>query len=53
VEEVDIHVTPSDRFRITFMVQYNDDDLNIGTQYYAIYSLSDNFINEIAPARTF
>ncbi|MEA3500371.1 MAG: bifunctional UDP-3-O-[3-hydroxymyristoyl] N-acetylglucosamine deacetylase/3-hydroxyacyl-ACP dehydratase [Candidatus Marinimicrobia bacterium] len=51
-EEVDIHVTPSDRFRITFMVQY-DDEVNIGTQYYAIYSLSDNFINEIAPARTF
>lgn len=51
-EEIDIHVTPSDRFRITFMVQYHDEQ-NIGTQYYAIYSLSDNFINEIAPARTF
>lgn len=49
---VDIHVTPSDRFRITFMLDYPSYP-TLGTQYYALYSLQDDFINEISSARTF
>ena len=48
---VDIHVLPSDKFRITFMTDYKFPSL--GTQYTAIYSLEDEFIEEVAPARTF
>ncbi|MBC8478879.1 MAG: bifunctional UDP-3-O-[3-hydroxymyristoyl] N-acetylglucosamine deacetylase/3-hydroxyacyl-ACP dehydratase [FCB group bacterium] len=48
---VDIHVLPSDRFRITFMTDYNFPSL--GTQYTAMYSLEEDFIQRIAPARTF
>jgi len=48
---VDIHVLPSDRFRITFMTDYQFPSL--GTQYTAMYSLEDDFIKRIAPARTF
>ncbi len=48
---VDIHVLPSDKFRITFMTDYQFPSL--GTQYTAMYSLEDDFIHRIAPARTF
>ncbi len=48
---VDIHVLPSDRFRITFMTDYHFKSL--GTQYTAIYSLEEDFVHMIAPARTF
>ncbi|HDR04582.1 MAG TPA: bifunctional UDP-3-O-[3-hydroxymyristoyl] N-acetylglucosamine deacetylase/3-hydroxyacyl-ACP dehydratase [Candidatus Marinimicrobia bacterium] len=49
---IDIHVTPSDRFRITFMLDYPSYP-TLGTQYYALYSLKEDFINEISSARTF
>ena len=48
---VDIHILPSDKFRITFMTDYNVHPL--GTQYTAMYSLKNNFIDDFAPARTF
>ena len=48
---VDIHVLPSDKFRITFMTDYKVKSL--GTQYTAMYSLENDFINEFAPSRTF
>jgi len=48
---IDIVVFPSDEFRITFMVDYKNPAL--GTQYTSMYSLSDEFVREYAPARTF
>ncbi|HDK36047.1 MAG TPA: bifunctional UDP-3-O-[3-hydroxymyristoyl] N-acetylglucosamine deacetylase/3-hydroxyacyl-ACP dehydratase, partial [Bacteroidetes bacterium] len=48
---VDIVVFPSDEFRITFMVDYKNPAL--GTQYTSMYSLSDEFVKDFAPARTF
>ena len=48
---VDIVVFPSDEFRITFMVDYQNPAL--GTQYTSMYSLRDEFVTEFAPARTF
>jgi len=48
---VDIHVLPSDCFRITFMTDYKFPSL--GTQYTAIYSLEHDFVDRISPARTF
>lgn len=48
---VDIIVVPSDQFRITFMVDYQNPAL--GTQYTSLYSLEDEFVTEYAPARTF
>ena len=49
--DIDIHVIPSDRFRITFMVEYPLPAL--GTQYEAIYNMEEDFALEVAPARTF
>lgn len=49
--EIDIHVIPSDRFRVTFMVDYTLPQL--GTQYEAIYNMAEDFAKEVAPARTF
>ena len=49
--EVDIHVLPSDRLRVTFMIDYKNPTL--GTQYTALYSLEDEFADNFAPARTF
>ena len=49
--DIDIHVIPSDRFRITFMVDYPLPQL--GTQYEAIYNMEEDFAFEVAPARTF
>ncbi len=48
---IDIVVFPSDEFRITFMVDYKNPAL--GTQYTSMYSLTDEFVREYAPARTF
>lgn len=48
---VDIHILPSDRFRVTFMTDYKVPSL--GTQYTAMYSLENDFVDEFAPARTF
>ena len=51
VKEIYIHVIPSDRFRVTFMVEYPLPQL--GTQYEAIYNMEEDFAKEVAPARTF
>lgn len=48
---IDIVVFPSDELRITFMVDYKNPAL--GTQYTSMYSLTDEFVKEFAPARTF
>ena len=48
---VDIVVFPSDEFRVTFMVDYQNPAL--GTQYTSMYSLKDEFVTEYAPTRTF
>jgi len=49
--KVDIVVVPSDQFRITFMVDYQNPAL--GTQYTSLYSLEDEFVSEFASTRTF
>ncbi len=51
IKEIDIHVTPANRFRVTFMVEYPLPQL--GTQYEAIYNMKEDFAKEVAPARTF
>ncbi|MBN2227343.1 MAG: bifunctional UDP-3-O-[3-hydroxymyristoyl] N-acetylglucosamine deacetylase/3-hydroxyacyl-ACP dehydratase [candidate division Zixibacteria bacterium] len=48
---VDIVVTPSDTFRITFMIDYRNPAL--GTQYTTLIDLDTEFVEEFAPARTF
>lgn len=48
---IDIVAFPSDELRITFMVDYQNPAL--GTQYTSMYSLTDEFVKEFAPARTF
>jgi UDP-3-O-[3-hydroxymyristoyl] N-acetylglucosamine deacetylase/3-hydroxyacyl-[acyl-carrier-protein] dehydratase len=48
---IDIHVLPSDRFRVTFMIDYKFPSL--GTQYTAIYNMEKDFAQQIAPSRTF
>lgn len=50
-DKIDIVVVPSDRFRITYMIDYPDPVL--GTQYTTMYDLEDEFKTEYAPARTF
>lgn len=47
----EIVVLPSNEFRITFMVDY--DNPAIGKKYTSMYSLEKEFIKEFAPARTF
>lgn len=49
--KVDIVVTPSDDFRITFMIDYPNPAL--GTQYTFVADLEEEFIDEFAPSRTF
>ena len=49
--KVDNVVVPSDQFRITFMVDYQNPAL--GTQYTSLYSLEDEFVKEFASSRTF
>lgn len=49
--KVDIIVTPSDDFRITFMIDYPNPGL--GTQYTFMADLEEEFVEEFAPARTF
>jgi UDP-3-O-[3-hydroxymyristoyl] N-acetylglucosamine deacetylase/3-hydroxyacyl-[acyl-carrier-protein] dehydratase len=48
---VDVHVLPADSFRITFLIDYKIPA--IGTQYSALYSLSEEFETDYASARTF
>ena len=49
--DIDIHVIPSDRFRITFMVEYPLPAL--GTQYEAIYNMEEDFSFEVASKNFF
>jgi UDP-3-O-[3-hydroxymyristoyl] N-acetylglucosamine deacetylase/3-hydroxyacyl-[acyl-carrier-protein] dehydratase len=48
---IDLVVLPSDKLRITFLVDYQNPAL--GTQYTSLVSLKDEFAQEFAPARTF
>ena len=48
---IDLVVLPSDKLRITFLVDYRNPAL--GTQYTSLVSLRDEFAEEFAPARTF
>ncbi len=48
---VDIHVLPSDQYRVTFMIDYKFQSL--GTQYTTIENVEENFADLIAPSRTF
>ncbi len=48
---VDIVVTPSDTFRITFMIDYKNPAL--GTQYTTLIDLDKEFVDEFSPSRTF
>ncbi len=48
---VDIHIMPSDQFRITFMIDYKFRSL--GTQFTTLDQVEKNFAKDIAPARTF
>ena len=48
---VDLHLTPSDDLRITYMIDYKNPAL--GTQYTTLQDLESEFVTEFAPARTF
>ena len=48
---VDIHIMPSDQFRITYMIDYEFQTL--GTQFTTLDQVEKKFAKEIAPARTF
>ena len=50
-KQIDIHILPSNKFRITFMTDYKFHSL--GTQYTAMYSLKNDFVDEFSSARTF
>lgn len=43
-------VMPSDDFHLTYMVDYQKS--NLGSQHTVLYSLEEEFVTEIAPART-
>lgn len=49
---IDLHVLPADDFSITFMMDYGH--LNqLATQFMSVYALHEDFVDRIAPARTF
>ncbi|MCH8327693.1 MAG: bifunctional UDP-3-O-[3-hydroxymyristoyl] N-acetylglucosamine deacetylase/3-hydroxyacyl-ACP dehydratase [Candidatus Marinimicrobia bacterium] len=49
---IDLHVLPADEFRITFMMDYGH--LNqLATQFMSVYAMHEDFVERIAPARTF
>ena len=50
-KKVDIVALPTDDFRITVMVDYNNPAL--GSQHTGMFSLEKEFISEFAPCRTF
>lgn len=50
-DRTDLVVVPSDRFRVTYMIDYAHPA--IGTQYTSLYDMSEEFIPEFASARTF
>jgi UDP-3-O-[3-hydroxymyristoyl] N-acetylglucosamine deacetylase/3-hydroxyacyl-[acyl-carrier-protein] dehydratase len=49
---IDMHIIPSDTFRVTFMMDYQHLTRN-GTQFMSVYSMEEDFVKRIAPARTF
>lgn len=49
---IDMHVLPSETFRITFTMDYHHLAKN-GIQFMSIYSMEEDFVQRIAPARTF
>lgn len=50
-KKVDIVALPTDDFRITVMVDYNNPAL--GSQHTGLFNLEKEFINDFAPCRTF
>lgn len=48
---IELIVVPSDKFQITYMVDYNNPAL--GTQFTTMYDLEEEFIKDYAPTRTF
>ena len=50
-KKVDIVALPTDDFRITVMVDYNNPAL--GSQHTGLFNLEKEFITEFAPCRTF
>ena len=49
--DAEIVVLPSDEFRVTFLVDYENS--SIGKKYTSMYSLEKEYVKEFAPARTF
>ncbi len=49
---IDMHVLPADQFSITFMMDYRQLTL-LGTQLMSVHSMPEDFVDRIAPARTF
>lgn len=48
---IELIVVPSDKFKITYMVDYNNPAL--GTQFTTMYDLEEEFVKDYAPTRTF
>ena len=48
---VEIVALPTDDFRVTIMIDYNNPTL--GSQHTGLFSLQEEFLKEFAPARTF
>lgn len=48
---IEIHLLPSDSFKVTFISDYNAD--SIGTQHFTFNYSEEKYINEISSARTF
>jgi len=48
---IEIHLLPSDSFKITFISDYNVD--SIGTQHFTFDFTKEKYINDISSARTF
>ncbi len=51
-KNIDMHVLPSETFRVTFTMDYHHLARN-GIQFMSVYSMEEDFIRRIAPARTF
>ena len=49
---IDMHVLPSDTFRVTFTMDYHHLARH-GIQFMTVFSMAEDFVTRIAPARTF
>ncbi len=49
---IDIHILPAEEFSITFMMDYRQLTI-LGTQLMSVHSMNEDFVDRIAPARTF